>query len=264
MKTDKISISGESLSYFDSEKGETTLLFIHGAFINKEYWSDQLSHFSDKYRVVAMDLAGHGRSSQNRHDWTAYRFGQDIAGLIKELALKNVIIIGHSAGSDIMLETVAKYPSEIKGLIEIDHMKNVGVSLPPEVIDHLGKSLETDFKRTCEQYARQALVTEATDPEIVSKLLKDYGRMDPDVGIPFLRNGFDYPERETKLLEGLKLKLHLIHVDYTPTNKENLEKYLGNSYKLHIIDGTCHYPMLENPDSLNSVIEEILYEIESD
>jgi len=38
MKTKNIEINGENLSYFDSKKGNTTLLFIHGAFINKNCW----------------------------------------------------------------------------------------------------------------------------------------------------------------------------------------------------------------------------------
>ena len=264
MKAKNININGEVLSYFDNESGDTTLLFIHGAFINKEYWNNQLSYFEPKYRVIAIDLPGHGNSSHNRTEWTGQNFGKDLSEFIEELSLKNVILIGHSFGSDVMLETVANSSSQIKGLVEVDHMKNIGVELPEETIDQMVKSLKTDFAHTCEQYAKQALVTEETNSELVTKLLKDYRKMNPDVGIPLLQNGFNYPKRETELLKGLKQKLYLLHVDYTSTNEENLKKYLGDNYELHTLSGTCHYPMLENPDEFNASLEKILSRIKHD
>lgn len=260
MNTNNININGETLSYLDSETGDTTLLFIHGAFINKEYWDKQLSYFSRNYRVIAIDLAGHGHSSHHRTDWTVQHYGKDISEFIKELSLNNVILIGHSFGSDIMLETVTNNPSPIKGLVEVDHMKNVGVALPQESIDQLTEGLKADFANTCEQFARQALLTADTNPELVTKLLKDYRKMDPEVGIPLLR--FNYTRRETELLKGLRLKLYLLHVDYTPTHEENLKKYLGSNYELRTLRGTCHYPMLENPNEFNAALEKILLEIE--
>ena len=74
----KIVIGKDTLSYFDTEKNKTTLLFIHGSFINKDYWKNQISFFSKKYRVIALDLAGHGNSTHNRTDWSAQRLESDI------------------------------------------------------------------------------------------------------------------------------------------------------------------------------------------
>lgn len=261
METRKITINGETLSYFDNEKGETTLLFIHGAFINKEYWENQLTHFAPSFRVIAIDLAGHGDSSHNRTEWTAQSFGKDINEFIRKLSLKKIILIGHSAGSDIMLEAVTDDSSEIKGLIEVDHFKNVGVALPQEMVHQLVAGLKTDFIQTCRQFAKQALLTEKTDAKLVDQLLADYGKMNPEVGISMLQSGFNYSKRETELLEGLEMKLYLVHVDYIPTNEESLKMYLGDSYELHIMEGTCHYPMLENPDEFNNILEKILSEI---
>jgi pimeloyl-ACP methyl ester carboxylesterase len=258
MKTNKININGEELSYFDNEKGGTTLLFLHGAFIDKQYWNEQLSYFSEKYRVVAIDLPGHGKSSFNRKELTGQRFGKDVREFIKELSLENVVLIGHSFGSDVMLETVTENDTNIVGLIEIDHMKNVGMQLPKEVVAQIVAGLKADFENTCEQFARQALLTEATAPEIVSRLLKDYKGMNPEVGVPLLEYGFSYSVRETELLKGLELKLHCVHVNYTPTNEESLKKYLGDNYELYMMEGTCHYPMLENPNELNATLEKIL------
>ncbi len=262
-ETKKIDINGESLAYFDNEKGNTTLLFLHGAFINKEYWNAQLSYFSKNYRVIAVDLPGHGKSTHNNEHWTGPRFGKDISKFIQELALQNVIIIGHSFGSDVMLETVAVNDTSIIGLIEIDHMKNVGMELPQQVIDQLVQGLNADFENTCQQFAKQALLTEATDPEIVLRLLTDYKEMNCEIGTTLLEYGFSYPKREAELLKGLKLKLYSIHVNYAPTNEESLKKYLGDNYELRTMKGTCHYPMIENPLKLNTLLGKLIGEITS-
>jgi pimeloyl-ACP methyl ester carboxylesterase len=264
MRTNNINVNGENLSYLDSEKGDTTLLFIHGAFISKEYWNDQLSYFAPNYRIVAIDLAGHGNSTHRRTDWTVQNYGKDISEFIKKLSLENVILIGHSFGADVMLETVTSNPSPIKGLIDIDQFKNVGVKLPQKNIDQLVESLKADFTNTCQQYAKEALLTEKTNPEFVTKLLTDYREMKPEVGIPLLKNTFSYAQRETKLLKGLQLKLYLLHVNYSPTNEATLKKYVGNNYELYTISATCHYPMLENPNEFNTSLGKILLEIEKD
>lgn len=262
METRYIEVNNETLAYTDKGEGEVTLLFLHGAFINKDYWSEQISYFSKNYRAVAVDLPGHGASTHSQNNWTGPRFGNDIRHFIQKLELKNVVIIGHSFGSDVMLETVANDASSILGLVEVDHMKNVGTELPKEAIDQIIKGLHVDFAATCEQFARQALVTEATDPKIVSRLLKDFKKMDPEVGIPLLKNGLTYATREVELLKALKLKLHMIHVNYTPTQEEPLQQYLGDRYELYILDGTCHYPMIENPKAFINLLERILIKIQ--
>src|SRR4051812_4601835 len=108
-----ILIGRETIAYYDNGEGEITLLFIHGAFINKEYWNEQLATFSNKFRVIALDLAGHGNSTYNGNDWTFEKYGHDLIEFLIKLSLTNVIIIGHSNGSDIMLEAVTQNSDQI-------------------------------------------------------------------------------------------------------------------------------------------------------
>ena len=257
----KIEINNQSLAYFDNGKGNPTLLFIHGAFINKEYWNEQLKYFASKYRVVAMDLAGHGKSSSNREQWTVQSLGNDISKFIEKLNLKNVIIIGHSVGGDIMLETLNESDKNIIGTIGIDYFKNVGFELPENVINDLITNLKNDFAKTNEQYVTQQLVTSKTNSHITDRIVNDFKSMNPKVGIPFNKNIFGYSPREQELLKNLKLKLYLINVDYSPTNEVNLKKYLGSNYEIYTLKGTSHYPMIENPKEFNTALQKIITKI---
>ena len=54
------------IDYTTTGEADTTLLFVHGAFINKDYWNAQVDFFSPNYKVVTIDLAGHGKSDKNQ------------------------------------------------------------------------------------------------------------------------------------------------------------------------------------------------------
>jgi len=257
----KVVIGGETIAYYDNEKGETTLLFVHGAFIKKEYWNAQLAAFSSTYRVVALDLAGHGNSSGNGNDWSFEKYGHNLNEFISKLALNKVIIIGHSNGADIMIEAVAENSANVIGIVGVDYFKNVGVPLPEEMIKQTIASLKADFANTNENYAKQALLTAKTNHAIADRVVKDFREMSPGVGIPFNESAFNYTIREVELLKKLHLKLHLINADYVPTNEENLKKQVGDNYDLNIINGTSHFPMIENSEAFNKALKEVLSKI---
>lgn len=183
MHTKTLSLPTATLSYLDSAHGETTLLFIHGAFINKGYWHAQLEHFQSNYRVVAPDLAGQGDSVNLLPDRTMRDYATEIRALMAALSLKHVILVGHSFGSDIALELTAADATDIIGLIEVDHLKQVGQEPPAAAIEGLVAGLRVDFAATAAAFAKQALLTDATDAALVERLLSDYARTEPAVGI---------------------------------------------------------------------------------
>lgn len=249
------------ISYTDQGNGSKTLLFVHGAFINKEYWNDQVEHFSKSYRVVTIDLPGHGASGKERSMWTMEAYGEDVCALISELDLENVVLIGHSMGGDVILEAAARCPENIIGFIGIDNFKNVAEPMPDKIqkqADLISFMLKINFANTCETFVRKALLTEKTDKALADRIVKQFRKMDKDPGIEIITAGFDSWERERELFPKLKLKVFLINVDYIPTNEDLLKKYAGGGFEVIHINGTCHYPMIENPEKFNEALEKVL------
>src|SRR5689334_13418767 len=77
---------GETIAYDACGKGDTTLLFLHGWCINKDYWSPQRSAFCSRYKVVAIDLPGFGLSpGKNRSDWSFDNYADDVKAVIDQL-----------------------------------------------------------------------------------------------------------------------------------------------------------------------------------
>ena len=251
------------INYNITGSGDTTLLFVHDSYIDQTYWEKQANYFNPNYTVVTLDLPGHGKSGTERKHWSTQGFAEDVVTLIKELNLKNVILIGHSFGGDIGLIAATSHLENIIGFISIDYFKNAATPLPDyeQQAISIKQKLNTDFANTNEQYARMALLTKETPIEITNRVVKDFRNAYQPMAIETTPEIFKLFETEKRLLPQLKLKLYLINVDYMPTNEEPLKQYAGNGYEVLHMKGTCHYPMLENPDDLNKLLQQTIAEI---
>lgn len=252
------------LDYTITGKGTTTLVFVHGAFIDKTYWNAQLDYFSTNYQVLCIDLAGHGKSGNHRSDWSIEALGKDVVAVVEALHLSNIILIGHSLGGDVILEVASAIPDKVIGFVGIDNFKNAGTEMPPMIQTIINQALvmmETDFASVSEDFARQSLLTPLTETSISERVMSDYRNFNPKIGLEILKSSFAYYNRERELLQGLKVKLHLINVDYIPTNEELLKKYARSGYEVSKIQGTCHYPMIESTEGFNEILEKIILEV---
>jgi pimeloyl-ACP methyl ester carboxylesterase len=63
--------------------------------------------FSKKYRVVVVDLAGHGHSGMSRINYRMSYFGEDVKAVTEAVGSKQVILIGHSMGGAVIVEAAS-------------------------------------------------------------------------------------------------------------------------------------------------------------
>jgi pimeloyl-ACP methyl ester carboxylesterase len=111
---------GVAIRYVDAGTGDPPLLLVHGWCCDHSYWRDQVPEFSQRYRVVAVDLPGHGESDKPDQDYTIGGFVDDVAWLIGELSLARPCFIGHSMGGVIGLNLARKHPELLSGLVMVD------------------------------------------------------------------------------------------------------------------------------------------------
>ena len=89
--TSIVSHDGVSLSFDNEGKGEPTLILIPGWSNPRTIYDGQITAFSEKYQVIAVDLPGFGESGNNRSDWSMKAFGKDIATIIELLELRETL-----------------------------------------------------------------------------------------------------------------------------------------------------------------------------
>lgn len=249
------------ISYNVYGSGPVALLFVHGSFIDQTYWKEQVAFFKEKYTVVTMDLAAHGASGKNRTAWTLDSMADDIVNLINHLELKNVILIGHSLGGNLILMAAARYPGPVTGFIGVDNFKNLATPLPEiyhSQVDEILENARKEYAGTNEQYARMVLLTADTPQWITDKIVQAYRESYEPMGQQTLPQFFVMDRIEKECMPLLKVKMNLVNVNYMPTNVEALKTHASHGYSLIEIQGTCHYPMLESPKALNEALDEVL------
>lgn len=106
--------------YYDIGKSaKKALVFIHGWTCNADFWKDSESAFPD-YRVIAIDLPGHGQSDKPRTSYTMAYFAGGIDAVLKDAGVKQAVLVGHSMGTPVIRQFYRLYPSATLGLVIVD------------------------------------------------------------------------------------------------------------------------------------------------
>ncbi len=102
------------------ERYEKTLVLIHGFGGKAAHWAAQLTYFSDKYRVIALETRGHGQSDKPYTDYTIEEHLSDISAAFAALDLPETFILaGHSFGVALCTEYALANPERLEKLILI-------------------------------------------------------------------------------------------------------------------------------------------------
>jgi non-heme chloroperoxidase len=153
------------------------ILLIHGFSQSCLTWRRQMSSDLPRdYRLVAMDLRGHGQSDKPREGYEdRMLWADDIAALMRELRLAQPVLCGWSYGSIVILDYVRQYGEDaIGGLIFVDALTKLGSGealsvLTPELLNLLPGffSTETDESvRSLTSLLRMCFVQEPSPADL--------------------------------------------------------------------------------------------------
>jgi pimeloyl-ACP methyl ester carboxylesterase len=120
-----ISADGVRISYEVRGTAEPTLILIHGWTNSRGIWGVHPRTLSDTHRVVALDLAGHGVSGDDRTEWTIDAFGDDVGAVADDLGLEEVVLVGFSMGVPVALEAAERLGDRVLGVIVVDGLKDL-------------------------------------------------------------------------------------------------------------------------------------------
>jgi pimeloyl-ACP methyl ester carboxylesterase len=112
-------VNGVKLHYLDTGSGPV-LLCLHGTSMTAHCWGHLAASLRDSFRVIALDMRGHGRSDRPATSYTVAEMAGDVAALLRQLGLKDVTIIGSSVGTQVAVSVAASNPDLIAGLILSD------------------------------------------------------------------------------------------------------------------------------------------------
>jgi pimeloyl-ACP methyl ester carboxylesterase len=239
-------------AYETNGAGKPALVFVHGWSCDRSYWKNQLEPFSRQFRIVTVDLAGHGESGIGRKDWTIASFGGDVAAVVKKLGLDRVILIGHSMGGDVIAEAARQLPTgRVTGMIWLDTYKQLGAGRNPEQVSAFVSRLRANFRDSTRAFVH-GLVLPTFDPSLVEWVANDMSSAPPDIALAAIYDSFNYSRVMPHTLQALKLPVIAINPDNAPTDTASLRRY---GVDVMIIPGVGHFVMMEDPARFNPILE---------
>lgn len=248
------SSDGVQIAYESGGDADSALVFVHCWTCNRTFWREQLSVFAEAgYRVVAVDLGGHGTSGTNRDDWTMDAFGEDVTAVVNALELQDVILVGHSMGGSVALEAAEKLSGRVKGIVLVDSFRDPEDRMTEEEIDEFLGPLKSDFRGTTAWMVRQYMFAPGTDSVFVERISEHMASFDPAIGIGSIEQLFRADYRDA--FRSLQVPVKAINAGYVRTDVQSMRHF---GIDVVILPDVGHFLMLERPELFNGLLMEAL------
>ena len=140
----KVVLNDLTMNYLDnSNHGKPVIVFIHGLGENLESWSYQINAFKDEYRVIAVDVRGHGLSDEGAVNISIKQMSVDIFALLDYLNIYAAHFVGLSMGGMICQELTKNYQARMLSMT----LANTA-AFPTDAINHSISKIIDKVKNT--------------------------------------------------------------------------------------------------------------------
>lgn len=112
-----ITVDGRTVHYRDEGRENTpTLVLLHGFLQNLDVWSSYVLSYMNQFRVITIDLPGHGLTENFCDVHTMDFMAKIVKSVLNEAGVDQCVMVGHSMGGYVALAFAEKYPFALRGL----------------------------------------------------------------------------------------------------------------------------------------------------
>lgn len=247
---------GVKICYTEYGQGDDLVVFVHGWSCDKSYWQEQIDFFKQEHQVVTIDLGGHGNSGLERTDWTMSAFGDDVNTVLEQLDFNKAYLVGHSMGSDVILEAASSWKENNIELFLVDRFNDTPTPFVGDSFNEFFKPFKEDFAAYSYEWIKKGMFIPESDSELIEWIAKDMSQANPDVALSAMENLFS--NNYIPIIEKLKqrnVSMTLINSDYQPLNIENLQKV---GFEVVVISRCGHFVMMEQPENFNNKLKALI------
>ncbi|MGQ9719775.1 MAG: alpha/beta fold hydrolase [Candidatus Jordarchaeum sp.] len=244
-------IRGKKIFYKSIGRG-LPIVFIHGSMGSHVSWEFQ-KPLADGYRLVLLDLPGHGGSDPLDGEISVKLYTDYVAEFVQGLGIEKMVVVGHSLGGAICIQLALDYTELLSGMVLVGSGAKLGVL--PTILE----ALKTNFKESIELAIGSMAFAEKASPTLVEMTKNECLKCRQEVGFADFNscNNFDARERlseisvPTLIIVGTEDKL-------TPVKwSQYLNDKISDSF-LKIIENAGHMVMIEQPEELNQALLDFL------
>jgi pimeloyl-ACP methyl ester carboxylesterase len=251
VKSNWVEFEGNKIRYYDigNKKSKEALVLVHCWTCNVEFWKDNYNAFPN-YRVIAMDLPGHGQSDKPKIDYSMEFFAKSVDAVMNKAGVKKAVLAGHSMGTPIVRRYYELYPEKTAGLIIVDGaLLSFG---PRSEVEKFFEPLFKDYKAGAPAFIDGML------PPTVEANLKSFVRTSmlatPDyVGASAMKLMLD----DAYATHG-KFNVPVLAImapsPFWPKDMEQQYKALAPTIEFQMWEGVSHFLQMEKPKEFNEQV----------
>ena len=136
-----VDVNGLRLHYLDWGGSGPPLILVHGLDRHAHMFDHVAPHFASRYRVIAVDMRGHGESAWDPEArYVVEDYVRDMEGLVDQLKLRDIVIWGNSTGGRVAQVYAALHPDRVTHMIAED----VGPERPRQIADNYARRVKEE------------------------------------------------------------------------------------------------------------------------
>jgi len=241
---------GVDVPYVVHGVGEVTLVMVHCWMCEGSFWDAQVEPLTEQYRVITLDLPGHGEGGDDRRTWTIAGYGEDVAGLIEQAAPGPTVLVGHSMGGPVALRAAA-LTDRVVGIVAVDTLHDADFDFSDPMVQQMASAFDNDFSGVCNNFVGGMFVEEGVD-EIVEKVRRvGCIESNSEAGKALMHDfaSLDFPT----MFQEAGVPIRAINAAApNPTRVENNRKY--SDFEVVLMEDVGHYLHMTRPDEFNTLL----------
>src|SRR6202046_4888243 len=119
-------VDGIKIHSSTAGKGPKTVILVHGWTCDETTWNSQVPELSKQFRVITLDLPGHGQSGAPKDGKLSMElFARAVEAVRKDSKAERVVVVGHSMGTPVVIEYARLFPKHTAALVFVDGLVNL-------------------------------------------------------------------------------------------------------------------------------------------
>jgi pimeloyl-ACP methyl ester carboxylesterase len=236
--------------YYDigGSKNKSALVLVHGWTCSADFWKENYNAFPG-YRVIAIDLIGHGQSDKPKADYSMEYFAKSVEAVLKKAKVKKAVLVGHSMGTPVIRQFYRLYPDQALGLVIVDGA--LRPFAPKAVMEPFMAALRANYKEV--------------GPKMVEGMLQP---VKDEAKKKFLRDGMNATPENVALsaMDGMgdeknwgndKINVPVLAIlakGPWPADTESFLRSLAPSLEYHVWADVSHFLMMDKPKEFNDTV----------
>lgn len=250
------------ISFTDEGKGKAIVL-LHGFLENSNMWRFLKPKLAERYRVICIDLLGHGKSDSVGYIHTMEEMADAVYEVIHHLNLRKVVLVGHSMGGYVALAFSELYTEMVKGLVLVNSTSKADSEERKTNRDRAIRAVKQNYIAAISMSIAN-LFSEENREKLTNEILwaKDEALSTPLQGIIAAQEGMKLRKDRERLLHNTSFPKMLILGEKDPVlnYEENKLQVEGTNMNLIIFEDG-HMSHLENKAALELAILDFLKKI---